>query len=41
MSVTRENISKDKQGFIEGVIYRFGQNPRRSQLLCLNDVDNS
>ena len=41
MSVPRENINKDKQGFIERVIYRFGQNPRRLQLLCLSDVDKS
>jgi len=39
MSVHRENIRKDKQGFIERVIGRFGQDLRRLQLLFLSEVD--
>ena len=35
MSVNREKISKDKQGLID----RFGQYPRRLQLLFLRDAD--
>jgi len=39
MSVLRETISKDKRGFIERVIDRFGRDPRRLQLLFLGDAD--
>jgi len=37
MSVHREKISKDKQGFVD----RFGRYPRRLQLLFLSDADKS
>jgi len=30
MSISREKISKDKQGFIEWVIDCFGRDPKRS-----------
>ena len=37
MSVHREKISKDKQGYIE----HFGWDSRRLQLLFLSDADKS
>jgi len=37
MSVHRENISKDKHGFID----RIGRHPRRLQLLFQSDVVTS
>jgi len=39
MSIAREKISKDKHGFIERVIDRFGRDPRRLQLWFLSDAD--
>jgi len=36
MSVHREKISKDKQGFIESVLDRFGRDIRRLQILFLS-----
>jgi len=41
MSVHREKISKDKKGFIESVIDRFGRDLKRLQLLFLSDADKS
>ena len=41
MSVHREKISKDKQGFIGSVLDRFGRDIRRFQLLFLSDADKS
>jgi len=41
MGVPREKISKDKQGFIERVIDRFGRDLRRLQFLFLSDIDMS
>jgi len=41
MIVHREKISKDKQGFIERVIDRFGRVSRRLQLLLLSKTDKS
>jgi len=41
MSVYREQISKEKQGFLESVTDRFGRDPRRLQLLFLSDADKS
>jgi len=39
ISIPREKIRKDKRGFIESVIDCFERDPRRLQLLFLNDVD--
>ena len=39
MSVHREQISKDKQGFIESVTDCFGRDLRRLQLLFLSGAD--
>jgi len=36
-----EEISKDKQGFIEKVLDRFERNSRLSQRLFLSDADKS
>jgi len=41
MSVHREKITKDKQGFIERMLDRFGRDLRRLQLLFLYDADKS
>jgi len=41
MSVPREKISKDKQGFIERVIDHFGPDPNCLQLLFLSEADKS
>ena len=38
MSVHREKISKDKQGYIERELDRFGRDPRRLQLLFRSDT---
>jgi len=37
MTVHREKINKDKQGFIERVLDHFGRDPRRFQLLFVTD----
>jgi len=39
MSDLHEKISKDKQGFIDRVIDRFGGDPRRFPLLFLSDAE--
>jgi len=41
MSVHREKVSQDKQGFIERVTDRFGRDPRRLRLLFLRYADMS
>ena len=41
MSVHRENIRKDKQGFIERMLDRFVRDLRRLQLLFFSDADKS
>jgi len=41
MSVPREKLSKDKQGFIGRVIDRFGGDPRCLQLMFLSNADKS
>jgi len=41
MSVHRENIRKDKQGFIERMLDRFVRYLRRLQLLFISDADKS
>jgi len=41
MSVHRQKVSKDKQGFIERVFDCFGRDLRRLQLLFLNDAGKS
>jgi len=39
LTVPREKISNDKQGFIERVIDRYERDPRCLQLIFLSDAD--